>query len=340
MIVEPFYSCGNAIGVEGARFGATVTLRRNGAFVASAVSRGTRVEFPLSVLGGLLSMGGSWDAIQSVGGFNSPPSLPATARNVSADYPSGLPVPVVNPSVLYVGARGVGVQHVAGATLQIRRTRLGANNDRTWLGSSYPFAYAQADAIFTGQDSVSVRQTCGGSTSSFSTPIMVQTAPPSLSPAPTVVDNKIFAGQSVVDITGITFGARVEAGPFVATSWPTYAIFADIGGALGRPLIAGESISLKESLGVPSLTSTVTVRPCSQLPAARADAPRAGTRIVSFNDIVSGSILRVIAGGVEIADGSGTAIRTTRALVAGEVLTITQELPGCSATQFFRIGVQ
>ena len=108
--------------------------------------------------------------------------------------------------------------------------------------------------------------------------------------------------------------------------------------------LAGESISLKESLGAPSLTTTMTVRPCSQL-----SAPRAGTRIVSFNDIVPGSILRVVAGGVEIADGSGGAIRTTRDLIAGEMLTITQELPGCAATQFFperetskffRIGVQ
>ena len=169
---------------------------------------------------------------------------------------------------------------------------------------------------------------------------MVRVAPPSLTPALTVVDNKIFAGQSVVDITNITFGARVEAGPFVATSWPTYAMFTDIGGALGRSLIAGETITLNESLGAPSLTSTVTVRPCSQLPAARADAPRAGTRIVSFNDMVPGSILRVIAGGIEIADGSGGVIRTTRDLVAGEMLVIAQELPGCSATQYFRTGVQ
>ena len=152
--------------------------------------------------------------------------------------------------------------------------------------------------------------------------------------------NRIFAGQSVVDITNITFGARVEAGPFVATSWPSYAIFADIGGALGRPLINGETVTFKEGLGAVTLMSTATVRPCSQLPVAQAATPLAGTWTVSFRDFVVGSTLRVIAGGMEIADGSGGVIRTTRALVAGEMLTITQELPGCSPTQVSRIGVQ
>lgn len=151
MIVEPFYKCGNAIGVEGARFGATVTLRRNGSVVATAVSRGTRVEFPLSVLGGFLPMGGTWEAIQSVGGFNSPPSPTATARNISDDYPGGLPPPVINPSVLYAGARGVGVQHVAGATLEIRRTRAGIPPRQSCVGRLVvPLRLCAGRCIFCG----------------------------------------------------------------------------------------------------------------------------------------------------------------------------------------------
>jgi hypothetical protein len=56
-------------------------------------------------------------------------------------------------------------------------------------------------------------------------------------------------------------------------------------------------------------------------------------------DIVPGSIIRVRAGATEIGDGSGPVIRLTRNVVSGETLVITQELPTCSAGQFFQIQV-
>jgi hypothetical protein len=110
---------------------------------------------------------------------------------------------------------------------------------------------------------------------------------------------------------------------------------------LGRPLLTTDSLAMRERLGaMSSSTNTLTPRPCSQLPPPRAAAPRAGTRTVSFSDFVLGSTLRVWGGGTEIADGSGPVIRATRDLIAGEVLTMTQEFPGCRSGQYFQIAVQ
>ena len=343
MIVEPFYSCGGVIGVQGARFGALVELRRSGSttVVASAISRGSVVEFPLASLGPL-GISGTWTATQKVGSTTSGPSRDATARNLAADYPAGLPAPRIDPTLIYVAGQGVGVSHVAGVQLEIRRTNVGVTTTRLWDASSYPYAFAEADAVFAAQNTVAVRQRCGvgGTWSAVSPSVTVQTAPASLNPGPIVRDNRIFEGQSIVDVIGLTESNRLEFGPYTSRSWPTSAIWADVGLSLGRAFLTTDSFAVRQRLGTAtSTTATVVPRPCAQLPLARAAAPSAGTDILNLTDIVPGSTLRVTVSGTEIGDGSGPVIRLTRNVTSGELLLLTQEFPTCRASQHFAIQV-
>jgi hypothetical protein len=344
MIVEPFYTCGGVIGVQGARFGALVELRRVGSttVVASAISRGGVVEFPLASLGPL-GIAGTWTATQKVGSTTSNPSRNATARNLSADYPSGLPAPRIEPTLIYVAGQGVGVNHVPGVQLEIRRTTsLGATTTRLWNASSYPYAFAEADAPFAGQNTVAVRQRCGvgGAWSGTSPSVAVRAAPASLNPGPSVRDNRIFEGQSIVDVIGLTESNRLEFGPYTSRSWPTSAIWADVGLSLGRAFLTTDSFAVRQRLGAATSTTTTAVpRPCAQLPFARAAAPSAGTDILNLTDIIPGSTLRVTAAGMEIGDGSGPVIRLTRNVTSGELLLLTQEFATCRASQHFAIQV-
>jgi hypothetical protein len=343
MIVEPFYTCGGVIGVQGARAGALVTLHRNGdpMPVASATSTGTLVEFPLSALGAM-GMAGTWTARQHVGVNSSPPSLAATARAITADYPSGLPAPQIDPVVLYASAQAVGVLHVPGATLEIQRTRAPSGPvSVTRATGSYPFTVALADATFLSQDVIRVRQRCGSGTyGPLSTAMTVRPAPASLNPGPVVDQNRIFAGQSLIPVVGLTEGARLELGPYTSGSWAIHALTANVAVPLGRPVATTDTLAMRQRLGAAtSTTVNVIPRPCSQLPPARASAPAAGTDLLRMLDIVPGSIIRVRAGATEIGDGSGPVIRLTRNVVSGETLVITQELPTCSAGQFFQIQV-
>ena len=340
-IVEPLYTCGGKIGVVGMRFGAEVVLRRGGADIITKVARGELIEFALSELGAL-GMTGSWTAVQRVGAVTSPPSRAVTARAITTEFPTGLPVPRIFPALTHACAQSVAVSHIPGAKLEVRRIRTGMTNVRASDGSSLFRTAAPIDAPLTSQDSISARQQCGGAWTGWSTAVIPRAQPVPL-PQPGVDNSEAFAGQQLVVVVGRTEGARTELGPLVSFSWPIDPEWVDIGAALGRPMATTDALPLRQRLCSAS-TPDFIVRPraCAELPAPEIETPLSGNNFVVMREYVPSSVIRVFAGpsATEIGDGSGGEIILTRSLVLGETLRVTQTLPGCVATQHFQVGVQ
>ena len=337
-ILEPLYLCGGVIGVTGARVGAEVVLRRDGVPVAMKVARAETVEFSLSevVPGG---MAGRWTAVQRVGSVTSAASREVRARDVMVDYPSGLPLPSIDPLLTHACAQSVAVTHVPGLTIEVERSRAGVTRVRASTGGSRGRTAVAADAPFATQDRVRVRQWCGGRSSAWSVATTPRVEPTPL-PQPQIDENEVFVGQSIVTVSGSTEGARIELGPFTGGSWPITSQTVGIGDALRRPLISTDALPLRQRLCGASSEVVVRPRECTELPAPEAATPLGGTDVIRLTDYVPGSTVRVWSGTAEIGDGSGGEIRLVRSLISGETLRVMQELPGCRASEHFQVVVR
>ena len=109
---------------------------------------------------------------------------------------------------------------------------------------------------------------------------------------------------------------------------------------LGRPLEAGDQLSVISTLCEDAKVSIPEARPCERLDAPRIATPLVGQTFVTVTSAVpSARILIYDAALNEIGDGSGAQVGLTRAIVLGDILTVIQKLGRCTSSSAYQTGV-
>jgi hypothetical protein len=260
------------------------------------------------------------------------------------DFPAGLPAPEIDPTLLHECGDILAIRHVPGANLTVfsdgadPRTVVTSTGWTAMRPAARPFALAHR---FTAQ-----AELCGNRS-----PISAEerpVPPPSVIPAPTLNPPAVYAGQELVNVETITYGATVNvseatAGGLSAFSWPVswYPDY-DVATRLGRPLAAGDQLIIVQGLcdrGDPLETGEVAR--CEELPAPRIRLPQAGATFVVITESATGARIRVYdAAGIEIGDGAGTVILLSRTITAADTLTVVQQLGECTSGTGYRVSVR
>jgi hypothetical protein len=320
---------------------AKVTLLIDGAAVAtiSPARSPYQIEFP-----GLpaLVAGQVVTALQESASAVSAPSDPVVVKDYRDDFPTGLPKPVIDPTRVYQCAEWIAVRHVPGATLTVFSN--GAN-PRSFVSSWDWTILAPSGAPFNLNDEFTVEQSLCSDTSDRSSPVRA-IAPPASLPFPTFRPPNFVSGQELLFLETLVEGAKVTlrelSTPFAGSfstpiTWkPDY----DIKSALGRPLRSGDTLSVSQALcaGPGEGSPEQKVHNCEQLPAPLIETPIAGNTFVTVSHAQPGARVRIYdAAGNEIGDGSGTVITLKRAIMAGELLTVVQQIGECTGRFVYRV---
>ena len=345
LVVDPIYACATTVGVRGAVLDAKVTLAINGTDVdVIAPARNTH----LIECKGLadLKVGDSVTASQEKDGLVAI-SAAVTVRDHTVDYPNGLPVPSVDPTLIYECARIISIRHVPGAKVTILTnggnavTRVGGSTGWTIFGpGKQPFD--------VGDDFTAEISLCGDPSPRSPPGVAVAIAAPKKIPPATFNPPETYGGQELVTLETLTNGSRTRMAEMAAgnlggfsTSISWYPDF-DVATPLGRPLAAGDRLTATQILcDLESIGETPPAIRCEELPAPRIQHPIVGTKYVVVTQSVPGARIRVYdASGKEIGDGSGTVIVLTRALTGADVITVVQQVGECTSKMGYRVSVR
>jgi hypothetical protein len=342
IVIDPLYQCTSTVTIRNAILDAKVHLYIDGAMIGSELARN-----PNAVVFNVPSLiaGQKVEATQEKDGVLSDPSTLVIVRDHMEDYPSGLPAPIIDPVLVYQCAESIAVQHVPGATITIYSNGtdpIGYTGGNTGYTVFYPFKRP-----FDINDKFMATAEMCSDLSPPSADVIAVAAPSSL-PTPSLDPPSVIPGQELVTITNLTNGARttIDRSPNGMSgsigSWPVnrYENY-DVATNLGGPLLSGDQLIGSQQLCTegPKFESP-RVEECSSLGAPRISTPIAGNDYVVVNVAVPGARIRVYSDmDGEIGDGSGTVIRLRRILVAGETLTVTQEVGECKSRKGFRISV-
>ena len=345
IVTQPLYACATTVEVTGALFGAELKLIVNNIQVDSRiVTNPYSEEFIVSTP---FVKYDEVSAIQTLNGVSSDPSKKVEVRNHAEDYKNGLPIPIIDPVLLYECARGVAVRHVPGATLHLM---VNMSVDSRWRGSAGGYSILRANTPFTLGNDVTIKQGLCNDWSDLSQKATVVQGPSQLS-APKF-SKKLAPGQYMAEINLIVHGANVSvreasAGTIgVIESWPfTTKEFNFVKSTLSRPYLATDSVTLSQELcpGTESPPSSpASVLPCEEIPAPKIATPFDGDTFVVVTDSILGATIRVWSDNqsAEIGDGAGTNIGLTRPLVFNERLIVSQQIGECISQSAYSIFVQ
>jgi hypothetical protein len=339
LVIGPLYACAEAVEVGGGVYGAKLTVSIDGtpepAVMVTTPSR-TIVSVPALVAGQVV------DAVQEVGGVISDPSNAVTVIDHTVAYPDGLPVPVIDPKVIYECGRTIAVRHVRGAEVTVFTNGADAvtyttGGDWTNLPPKIrPFvlndAYTAQQSLCTDTSQISADESAG--------------TPPSPMPIPAIDPTPPIVGQQVVDLSNLANGALTtlsESGAgdlavfSTAVDWQPEV---DVATGLGGPLQAGHQLSVVSTLCEDVKVSFPEARPCEQLDAPRIATPLVGQTFVTVTDAVPGARILVYDAALnEIGDGSGVQVGLTRPIVKGDILTVIQVVGTCTSANAYQTGV-
>ena len=344
IVIDPLYQCATQVAVRGAVLDAEVFLLVNGSVAVPSISPARNTQ--KLVFSGLnLTVGDIVTARQEKDGASSVESPPVTVRDHTVDYPSGLPAPTIDPSLMYECAELIAIRHVPGAKLTVFTN----GGDPVSYGTSTGWTAVRPGKIpFAVGDRFEVEISLCSDVSPLSSPEMAAAAPPSLSQA-RFVPEEVYVGQEMVSVENLTNGTQSEVGvagmgSIGAFSTPIswYPEF-DIKTGLGRPLMSGESLWITQKLCDLNSKSDDSPRAkeCSDLPAPRIQHPIVGANFVVVTQAVPGARILVYDDvGVEIGDGSGTVILLNRTLTGTDILTVVQKLGECISRKGYRISVR
>ncbi|MEJ7602894.1 MAG: hypothetical protein WKG01_33710 [Kofleriaceae bacterium] len=341
MAIGPLYGCATKVAVRGAVLDAKVTLHINSSTYDVIGRNPDFVEFdvPPLVAGDVV-----W-AEQERSGSSSGAAGMARAVTVLDHrmvFPRGLPAPQINPDLVHACASSVAVVHEPGATVTV----YGDGTAVTGSGSTSWTAFGTANAPYDIGDEFTARQQLCGDPLSDPAPSVFAVAAPATLNAPAFDPGRAFAGQELVSVSNLNNGSKTKlevngmgAGGFSTpiSWWPNY----DIATAFGRPLRNGDTLSGSQDLCAAGPTTvTPPTAKCEELPAPRIFQPGPGNRYVVVNIAVPGARVRVYdASGTEIGDGSGSIIWLSRALVAGDEITVVQQIGECTSRAGHRLFV-
>jgi hypothetical protein len=338
LVIGPLYACTEAVEVGGGIYGAKLTVSINGtpqpAVTVTTPSR-TIVPVPALIATQVVS------AVQEADGVTSNPSSVKVIDHTVA-YPSGLPLPVIDPQVIYECGRTIAVRHVRGAKVSVFTN--GADDVTYATGGDWtnlppkirPFilkhSYTVQQSLCTDKSQMSVAQSAG--------------TPPSPMPVPVIDPVPPIAGQQVVNLSNLANGAETTVSENTAGALSTFSTAVnwepevDVATALGRPLNPGDKLSVVSTLCDSAKVSFPDARPCEQLAAPRIATPLVGQTFVTVTDAVPGARILVYDAALqEIGDGSGAQVGLTRAIVLGDILTVIQRLGRCTSSSAYQTGV-
>ena len=289
---------------------------------------------------------------QTVAGVASPVAT-TTVKARTEDYPGGMPEPRITPIPIYKCAKAIGVRHLPGAKITVRKTE--ASGGTTLFTATSGADFTRIDLTSSGAfdvgDKFEAKQSlCSGPSldeSPYTDEIEADPAPLMLDP---VTFRKPVVGQRFITLDSIVQGSRVrfmENPSMVITdrpSVPFHHVY-DID-LLNTPLgsiVASDQLSAQQQLcGVWSDAQTPpSIDSCTMQGAMIPEIvrPLHGDDFVLVVDTVPGSTLRVFAWNGELGNGVGGTIALSRALIGGEVVIVTQSLPTCTVNQGFSIVV-
>ncbi len=339
VVIGPLYACAEAVEVSGASYGAKLTVRIDGADVNSVTvtqPSQTIVKVPALVAGQKVT------AIQEENGVISAESQPVTVIDHTVAYPSGLPKPEIDPTLIHQCGRTIAVRHVRGAKVTIFTN---GSNAITYSSGGDWTNMPPKIRPFNLNDRYSAQQAMCEDKSAIGDEKMA-VAEPSPMPVPKIDPTPPLAGQEVIGLSDLPNGALTEvsessAGVIrtfsTAVSWHSEV---DIASGLGHALQPGEQLSVVSSLCSDTKISIPDARPCESLDAPKIAQPFVGDTHVMVTDSVPGAHVIVYdANNNEIGDGSGSPIGLTRALKQGDVLTVVQKLGECVSKNAFQISV-
>ena len=331
-LAEPLYGCATAVTVYGFVPHAELTVQVGGAVAVTAVAGFPEPQGATLALPAPLAPGQSVRVRQRSSGISSAWSAVVTVRDHTQDYPAGPPRPQVNPAPVFrCGVRtGVG-NLLAGGNVWITA-------DAVEVGRVNGCAPQQgvnvAPPYGLGQHVRAWFELCGDP-SPPSLDHVTQT-PPAPPPAPGI--DPVYEGGEQVRITNVVNGARVTLyrGGVNQGTWGCW------GGALlvglPAPFSAGETLSATQAMcpGDPSSPpGTVTVVPCSFLPAPGIGPVDAGDNRITVATSVPGATIRVYVNGVLAGVGSAPQVLLNATVRIGDTIHVIQDvgnLPGLACT--------
>lgn len=346
-LVEPPYACSRFVTVRSARLGALLELSIGGVPTAAAVTRSPGQH--VFELAAPLVTGQVIGVKQTVGGVSSITVL-TFVRDHTDDYPMGLPAPEIVATPVYECAKSVGVQHVPGATVTVRKTRAAGGTHLQSKESGYRLTAMRlyADGPFVVGDRFEAQQTLCADTSDWSNREAAVDAPDTL---PTMQMAPPIIGQELVTIESIVQGAHIKlqnVAPGAMTtyfddaSWPFRRV---VDYDLGAPLVATDLLvgtqELCEETSEPlDLPPPVACSP--QNVVVKIATPHHGDDTVLVTEgLIPGATVRIFdKTATEIGNGSGTIIQLTRDLVRGEMIAVKQEMPTCVLDLAFFVIVE
>jgi hypothetical protein len=320
------YQCATAVTVQGCVSDAELELEVGGSVVVTHVAGFADPLGELIALPAPLVTGQQVRARQRLGGALSAWSVPVTVRDHREDLPAGPPRPEINPGPVYkCGCRtGVG-DLLAGADVWI--TADGAEVGRV-SGCSTQQGVDVAPDYGLGQRVRAWSELCGDPSPPSIEHVTI--APPA--PLPTPGFEPVHAGADQIVVDTIVNGARVT----VLRNGVNQGTWGCWGGSLrlglNPPFSAGDVFSATQSMcprEPASQPGTVTVEPCSALPAPRIGPIQAGDDRVTVVQSVAGALIRVFRNLVQVGAGVAPVVFLNQRVALGDTVHVTQDLAGC-----------
>ncbi len=339
IVIGPLYACVTGVEVAGGAYGAKITVSVNGTAQGSAtVTTPSKTMVAVSPL----VAGDVVTAVQDVDGVVSGQSNPETVIDHTVAYPSGLPTPTIDPTVIYQCGHTIAVRHVRGATVTVFTN--GASPATYTSGGDWT-NLPPAIRPFNLGDSYTAQQGLCTDLSGVSGPEDAGT-PPSPMPVPAMDPTPPIAGQPVVGVSNLAEGALTTVSEASAGDLATFSTAVtwqpeiDVATGLGRLVQPGDSFTVVSSLCEDAKVSIDEARPCERLPAPKIAVPFVGQSFVTVTEAVPGArILVYDAALTEIGDGSGAIVGLTRPIVLGDLLTVVQRLGQCVSSSAYQTGV-
>lgn len=326
VVLAPLYACAEMVEVSGGVYDAKLVVRRNGADLP-----GVQVKQPSStiVAVGPLVIGDVIDAYQEVNGLKSDLSVPRTVGDHTVAYPSGLPEPTIDPTLIHQCGRTIAVRHVRGAAVTVYTN--GAAPAAYMTGGDWTNLPPAIRPFILGDAYSADQRLCADTSKPSGDEVAV--AEPAPLPAPVAKPLPPVSGQRLITVENLPHGALTEVtggGAGLLSSFSTAVSFMpeiDVASALGRALQPGDGLAVTATLCTSVKGDPFEVAPCRDLPPPEIAQPFVGdVSVTVLTSVPSARVLVFDASAAEIGDGSGALVGLSRPLVQGDVLTVTQEL--------------
>ena len=338
IVMGPLYACVDTVEVRGAIRNAKLVVQVNG--VDKPAVQVTTPSHTLVRTGALVA-GDVVRAYQDYQGVVSDPSRDEKVIDHTIAYPTGLPEPRIDPTLIHECGRTIAVRHVRGATVSVLTN--GANPATYNTGSDWTNLPPAIRPFVLGHEYQARQQICTD-ISKDSRPERA-VAPPAPMPTPILDPATPIAGQELVTLRNLAHGALTSvfspgggllAELSTAENWRPEV---DVATRLGRPLQPGDRLTVTSELCTGTKISTPEVTECQSLPTPIVAPPLVGSRQLIVLDSTPGAHIFVFDSALrQIGAGSGNLIGLTRAIVQGDVLTVTQRLGTCQSRMAYRVS--